>query len=162
MFLVNRPLRPIVSAKSRLLGSVHTYSEERGFCTHDYCILVVDDCRINQKITMRTLTRLGYPAHVVADGQQALEALKRYPYALVLMDCQMPVMNGHQAAREIRRRETPGEHLPIIAYSTSSLSEEQTKCFTAGMDAFVEKPCTPEYLEAVLQHWLEKSKIGVG
>jgi CheY-like chemotaxis protein len=162
MFLSENSLPLIASTGLHTATRVPSDSEKQGFDTHDYCILVVDDCRINQKITMRTLTRLGYPAHVVADGQQALEALTHYPYALVLMDCQMPVMDGYQAAREIRRREAPRQHLPIIAYSTSVSSEEQTQCFTAGMDAFVEKPCTGEYLEAVLQHWLEISKAGVG
>jgi CheY-like chemotaxis protein len=161
MFLLDKPTST-TSTELRTATRVPSDSEKQGFRTHDYCILVVEDCRINQKITMRTLTRLGYPAHVMADGRQALEALERYPYALVLMDCQMPVMDGYQAAKEIRWHETPGQHLPIIAYSTSVSSEEQTQCFTAGMDAFVEKPCAPEYLEAVLQHWLETSKTGVG
>jgi CheY-like chemotaxis protein len=161
MFLSEKPSNT-ASTGLHTATRVPNDSEKQGFRTHDYCILVVEDCRINQKITMRTLTRLGYPAHVVVDGQQALVALERYPYALVLIDCQMPVMDGYQAAREIRRREALGKHLPIIAYSTSSSSEEKTQCFTAGMDAFVEKPCAPESLEAVLCHWLEKSKIGVG
>jgi CheY-like chemotaxis protein len=106
-------------------------------------------------ITMRTLTRLGYPTHVVADGQQALDALEQYAYALVLMDCQMPVMDGYQAAKEIRRREAPGQHIPIIAYSTCVSAPEQTLCLIAGMDTIIEKPSSSEYLEAVLQQLLE-------
>jgi CheY-like chemotaxis protein len=135
--------------------------DKSDFSAHDYCILVVDDCRINQMITMRTLTRLGYPAYVVADGQQALDALKQYPYALVLMDCQMPVMDGYQAAREIRKREAPGQHIPIVAYSTCVSASEQTLCLLAGMDTIIEKPSSPEYLEAVLQQLLETSRIAI-
>jgi len=103
-------------------------------------VLIAEDNPVNQMLASRLLDRCGYRSEVVADGNQALEASANTSYAAILMDCQMPELDGYAATEAIRRRETPQEHIPIIATTAHSMSGDREKCLEAGMDDYISKP----------------------
>jgi CheY-like chemotaxis protein len=114
-------------------------------------VLVAEDNPVNQKVAAAMLQRLGYRVDMVANGREAIEAVARVPYAAVLMDCQMPEMNGYEASMEIRRREDGGRHVPIVALTASAIKGDEERCLAAGMDAYVTKPVTVDALGGVLR-----------
>ncbi len=113
-------------------------------------VLVAEDNVVNQKVAIAMLKRLGYRVDVVANGRDAVAALEAGPYDAVVMDCQMPEMNGYEATEEIRRREGTGAHIPIVALTASAVKGDEDRCLAAGMDAYVTKPVTVEVLGTVL------------
>jgi two-component system sensor histidine kinase/response regulator len=113
-------------------------------------VLVAEDNAVNQLVATAMLTRLGYQVDVVANGQEAVQAFERSSYVAVLMDCRMPVMNGYEASEEIRRREAPGHHIPIVALTASAINGDEERCRAAGMDDYVTKPVTVDRLASVL------------
>jgi CheY-like chemotaxis protein/HPt (histidine-containing phosphotransfer) domain-containing protein len=117
-------------------------------------ILVAEDNEVNQKVAVRILEKLGYTVEVAEDGREALDACARTRYDAVLMDGQMPGMDGFEVTRRIRERETSGERLPIIAMTASAMKGDRERCLEAGMDDYVTKPVTPETLEAALRRWV--------
>jgi CheY-like chemotaxis protein len=111
-------------------------------------ILLAEDNIINQKVTLRMLEKLGLRADVAANGQEAIAALERQPYDIVLMDVQMPEMDGLEATRTIRRRWHNGPK--IIAMTVSALDGDKEGCINAGMDSYISKPARLEELEKAL------------
>jgi len=117
-------------------------------------ILVAEDNAANLKVAVRMVERLGYRADVAGNGSEALHALDRVPYDAVLMDCQMPEMDGYEATREIRKAERNGRHVPIIAMTASAMAGDRERCLAAGMDDYISKPVKLHIVAAVLERWL--------
>ena len=116
-------------------------------------LLVADDNHINQVVAVTMLNRLGYSADVAQNGREAVEMRARNDYAAVLMDCQMPELDGYEATREIRRAEDGGRRIPIIAMTAHSMIADRDKCLEAGMDDYISKPVRSPALEAILTRW---------
>ena len=117
-------------------------------------VLVAEDNVVNQILAVTLLTRLGCNADVVSDGHAAVEAVSRRPYDVVLMDCQMPLMDGYAAAAAIRTCEVAGRgRLPIVAVTANVTEGATERCLAAGMDDYLSKPVRAEQLAAVLARW---------
>ena len=119
-------------------------------------ILVADDDPVNQEATVGHLAALRLAADAVFDGEDVLAALDKTPYDLILMDCQMPRLDGYATTAQIRRRED-GKHVIIIALTGQTANWNRRKCREAGMDDFLEKPIQAAPFAARLQHWLQIS-----
>ena len=116
-------------------------------------ILVAEDNSINQSVILSQLEMLGYQAKCVSNGLEALELLTRQDYDLILMDCQMPVMDGYTATQELRLREDNKRHSVVIALTANAMLEDRQKCLAAGMDDYLSKPLEQEDLAKVIQRW---------
>ncbi len=123
-------------------------------------ILVAEDNLVNQRVTTAQLATFGLQAQVAGNGIEALEALTRLPYDLVLMDCQMPELDGFGATREWRHREQArgdGTHITVVALTANALEGDRHKCLEAGMDDYLSKPVRMDALLAILKRWLPEA-----
>ncbi len=115
----------------------------------EHRVLIVDDNEINQIVTQEIVEQYGWRCRVANNGQEAIDLLQRRPFDMVLMDCQMPVMDGFAATAEIRRLQASGElpcSLPIIALTANAVKGDRDRCLAAGMDDYVSKPINPQIL----------------
>jgi CheY-like chemotaxis protein len=122
-------------------------------------VLIVEDNVVNQRVAFRMLERLGLIADVAANGREALEMLGLLTYDVVFMDCQMPEVDGYQAAAEIRRREGPNQHVTIIAMTADVLKGSRERCLDAGMNSFISKPVKLDDLIKALQNKMTSMEI---
>ncbi len=120
-------------------------------------ILVVEDNKINQLVLSQMLKSLGYPHDIAEHGVEALSFLARETYELVLMDCQMPELDGYETTQRIRSAENDGEHLTIVALTAHATHGEREKCLAAGMDDYLAKPLRQKQLVATLDRWLSEA-----
>jgi len=146
-------------------GPAHAAPEEAAEArpTTPAHLLVVEDDPVNQLVAGRMLEKLGYTYDVAVDGREALEALPKAAYAAVLMDVQMPGMDGHEATAEIRRREreaAEGRHVPIIAMTANAMQGDRERALGAGMDDYLPKPVKFDELAAVLGRWIAPESKG--
>jgi CheY-like chemotaxis protein len=121
-------------------------------------VLVVEDSPVNRLVAVHVLERLGFRAHVVNDGREALQALSTQRYDAVLMDCQMPDIDGYEATRELRRRENGSRHTPVIAMTAHAMTGDRERCLDAGMDDYIAKPVRSQTLNEVLSRWIDPSE----
>jgi CheY-like chemotaxis protein len=121
---------------------------------HGGRVLIVEDNAANLKVAMRMVERLGYRADKAGNGVEAVRVLDRMNYDAVLMDCQMPEMDGYEATRQIRRHEKEGRRTPIIAMTASAMAGDRERCLAAGMDDYISKPIKLHVVAAVLERWL--------
>jgi PAS domain S-box-containing protein len=125
---------------------------ERGAAGH---VLVVDDNSVNLKVCVRMLEKLGYKPATAIGGAEAVEAARTTRFDLVLMDCQMPLVDGYEATRRIREHEKGlGGHVPIVALTANTTNEDRERAFLSGMDDFISKPITLEVLDRLLERWV--------
>lgn len=125
-------------------------------------ILMAEDNAINQRVGKLILQKAGFTIDLVADGNEAVEAHRQNPYDLILMDCQMPTMDGFEASRLIRKA---GDPQPvIIAVTANALLGERERCLNAGMDDYLSKPFHADQLVAVVKKWVaaRKAKAATG
>jgi len=126
-------------------------------------ILLVEDNAINQKVTLRILKKFGYSADAAGNGKEALSMLENIPYDLVLMDIQMPVMDGFEATGIIRDRASSvlNHNIPVIAMTAHAMKGDREKCLDAGMDSYVSKPIKPEELLKIIEKELSRKGVKV-
>lgn len=122
-------------------------------------ILIVEDNSVNQKVMLLQLENMGCKADAVGNGLEALRALEQVSYDLVLMDCQMPEMDGYTATRLFRKRSKKSKHTPIIAMTANVMSGDREKCLAAGMDDYISKPIRMDMLESLLTKWLGERNL---
>jgi len=134
----------------------HTVSEARRSKER---ILLAEDNEVNRKLALRLLEKLGLRADAVEDGREALKALESTSYSLVLMDVQMPVMDGLEATRAIRssEAEASGPRVPVVAMTAHAMKGDRERCLEAGMDDYISKPIRPKILKEKLERWLGRS-----
>ena len=140
-----------ISGGARIITQ-HQAAEARA--AHRARILLAEDNEINQQVAVGMLEALGHQVDVVADGAEAVAAVANSTYNLVLMDCQMPGMDGFEATAEIRRQAAPGNHLTIVAITANAMQGDRERCLAAGMDDYLSKPVSRERLHEVLERWL--------
>jgi CheY-like chemotaxis protein len=160
---VTKPVR-LAQLHHALSGGMGTMEERRGEPVSEphmrslprLCgrVLIVEDQDVNREVAAGMLQSMGLEVDAATDGHQALEKLSCTSYDVVLMDCQMPVMDGYSATTELRRRERAGEHVPVIALTADATPEAQAACIAAGMDDYLGKPLRSTTLHAALSHWL--------
>lgn len=124
-------------------------------------LLLAEDNPTNQLVTVKLLEKIGYRADVVSDGTAVLTALQHTHYGLILMDCQMPNMDGFEATRQIRQREKGNGRIPIIAITANALQGDRRLCLEAGMDDYLSKPVEPGHLAAMLNKWLSPDEADI-
>ena len=118
-------------------------------------MLLAEDNPINQKVALAMVEKLGYHADAVANGLEALDALGSRPYDLVLMDIQMPEMDGLEATAQVRdpKSAVRGHDVPIVALTAAAMKGDREKCLAAGMNDYLTKPLRPEELGRMIERW---------
>jgi two-component system sensor histidine kinase/response regulator len=126
----------------------------------DQRILIAEDNTVMQELALRQVQRLGLAADLVGNGSEALEAFRTGLYSLILMDCQMPEMDGYEATLLIRKEEEAcGGHIPVIAMTASAMKGDRENCIAAGMDDYLSKPVGQEQLYRLLEKWLKPAAV---
>jgi CheY-like chemotaxis protein len=123
-------------------------------------VLVVEDNAVNRKLTTALLARFGHLSDVASNGREAVAAVAATHYDLVIMDCQMPEMDGFEATRRIRENERAGTHTPILAMTANAMDGDRERCLAAGMDDYVTKPIRPAKLEEAVARLLGRTLSG--
>ena len=142
------------SQPARQLVTRHTLIEARSHARAR--ILLAEDNEVNQRIAVKMLERIGCRVDVAVNGLKALEALEASRYDLVLMDCQMPELDGFETTRLLREREGDGRRTPVVAMTANAMAGDRERCLEAGMDGYLTKPVRPDELTAAVSQWLPK------
>jgi CheY-like chemotaxis protein len=145
---------PAVAVEPQRGGARVVHLSERRGAPDPALVLVVEDSPVNRLVAVRVLERCGFRAHVVNDGREALQALSTQRYDAVLMDCQMPDIDGYEATKELRRREGGDRHTPVIAMTAHAMTGDRERCLEAGMDDYIAKPVRAQTLNDVLRRWI--------
>ena len=161
MMLFRRNLTPEVSAR-KTMPSTHEIGAARRQATH---ILVVEDNQTNQLVAEGILTKHDFKVSIAENGTEALQKLNGEPFDLVLMDCQMPIMDGFDTTAAIRLiesgKDTSGQKIPIVAMTANAMQGDRQKCLDAGMDDYISKPLEDQDLVDVVEKWLKAGSSGI-
>jgi signal transduction histidine kinase/DNA-binding response OmpR family regulator/HPt (histidine-containing phosphotransfer) domain-containing protein len=122
-------------------------------------VLVAEDNAVNQEVAREILKSFGCTVDIARDGKEAVEMFRKGTYDVVLMDCQMPVMDGYEATREIRNCEDQGDRVPIVAMTAHALKGDRERCLAAGMDDYISKPVTPDVVMASVMRWFHAKSV---
>jgi CheY-like chemotaxis protein/HPt (histidine-containing phosphotransfer) domain-containing protein len=122
-------------------------------------VLLAEDNVVNQRVATKLLEQLGCSVDLAVNGRRAVEALRTNRYDVVIMDCQMPEMDGFEATRAIRAEEGDGRHTPIVAMTANAMAGDRERCIEAGMDGYLTKPVRPDELAAAISQWLPTTEI---
>ncbi|OYE03237.1 ATP-binding protein [Nostoc sp. 'Peltigera membranacea cyanobiont' 232] len=164
-FTIAASVIPEESAGAQVLASVQELQVRNSENNCDYRpsdlpklrILLTEDNLVNQKIALKQLQSLGYSADVANNGKEALHLLEKIPYDLILMDCQMPILDGLETTKQIHRWQesnfASGRRPVVVAMTANAMKEDQQMCLDAGMDDYLSKPVMKEKLAATLEHW---------
>ncbi|MCC6487614.1 MAG: response regulator [Candidatus Hydrogenedentes bacterium] len=123
-------------------------------------VLVAEDNTVNQEVALEILKSFGCTVDIARDGREAIEKFRDGAYDIVFMDCQMPVLDGYAATREIRAHEDHGEHVPIIAMTAHALKGDRERCLAAGMDDYISKPVSPDVVISAVMRWFQARSGG--
>jgi two-component system sensor histidine kinase/response regulator len=151
---VHAVLRRFLSHEGSLSPSLEALAQSTGADALPGRLLIAEDNQINQKVILRMVEKLGYQADVVANGREVIEALSRRRYNVVLMDCQMPEMDGFEATAALRAKQGLAQ-LPIVAVTAHAVQGDREACLAAGMDDYLSKPLRLEDLARVLERWMQ-------
>jgi CheY-like chemotaxis protein len=124
-------------------------------------LLLAEDNLINEKVAVAMLTSAGYKVDVARNGFEAVTAVEENDYDAILMDCQMPELNGYEATAMIRANQGAAAHVPIIALTAGALREDRDRCLAAGMDDYISKPVSKDALVAMVDQWVSRLPIAV-
>ncbi len=124
---------------------------------HSQRVLLAEDNEVNQRITVRLLEKHGLAVDAVANGREAVDAASKKNYGLILMDCQMPEMDGFEATAVIRNRERNNRHTPICALTANAMEGDRERCLAAGMDDYIAKPVSVEKLQEAIDRWIRRA-----
>jgi len=149
-FTVSFPIEP---------GVEPVIEQNTNLSSADLPILIVEDDKINQKVMVKLLEKMGYQSLIANHGKEALEMLEKEAISLILMDLQMPVMDGFSCTAEIRRREDQLKNIPIIAVTANLMDADKNRCIEYGMNAFLKKPVTMDTLRSNLSCYIESKMI---
>jgi CheY-like chemotaxis protein len=122
--------------------------------TQAWKLLLVEDNPVNQRVAQAVLGKLGYQSELAVNGAEAVTAAAARSYDLILMDCQMPVMDGFEATRRIREAQAGARRVPILAMTANAMQGDRERCLQVGMDDYLPKPVTLDALRVALQRWL--------
>jgi CheY-like chemotaxis protein len=148
------PAAALPSAQPTRLVPMRARALASGLSTLSARVLVAEDNLVNQKLVLRLLEKVGLKADVVNNGSQAVAAIGKTSYDLILMDCQMPEMDGFEATAEIRRLEGSTRHTTICALTAHAMAGDRERCLDAGMDDYISKPLTIGVLHKKIDHWI--------
>jgi CheY-like chemotaxis protein len=152
-------LTAIRQALSPVVAEAQQPSKDEKLSSRQFRILLAEDNPVNQRLAVRMLEKMGHPVAVAQTGQEALDALRTGRFDLVLMDVQMPEMDGFAATREIRRAEHGGQdHVPVIAMTAHAMKGDREECLAAGMDDYLAKPINSEELRQVIERVMTARK----
>lgn len=150
---INEVLHLPVDAEMPQLVTMHTLAEREAATKPR--ILLAEDNPVNQKVAVLMLEKLGCRIDVVGNGQEAVTALRQFPYDLVFMDCQMPEMDGFEATEAIRALPLAAANVPIVALTANAFKDDQDRCLAIGMNDFLSKPVTSPGLQRMLARWVK-------
>lgn len=154
---VMAPEQPTETANQEILVTLHSL-KDTSTNQQPSTILVADDHTVNQELAPLLLHKLGHKVEVVSNGKAAIETLQKRPFALILMDCQMPDMDGYATTKAIRAWEGEQRHTPIIAVTANAMSGDREKCLATGMDDYLTKPIKPDKLRDMFHRWLPREE----
>lgn len=145
--------------RNRQTGKTASQAKAANVARAQMRLLVVEDNLVNQKLAVKLLSKLGYESVIAHNGRDALEKFAAQSFHGILMDCQMPEMDGFEATRAIRHQESPTHRIPIIAMTANAMKGDRELTLAAGMDDYLSKPVKPETLQEVLESWVRPNRV---